>query len=226
MQLGEDPHDLDDAGRPRSVAGASSRSLLQRPIFSFIRTSAIAQPRFARIVWQWLTELVERAQPRLDCLLDTVLSYLPLQSEIGESCAVGRLAQILVGLIEQGMQGRDVTDQLSGIRGVKLQLPRQREVGGPALLTEEAETVSAVLEGQRERCLRPRFPRRTAKHLDEPDALCVVGQAVAADADMTRGLEQPVVAKLDQPSTDPEMNLALVVFGQADSAPPRPPGHG
>ena len=70
-----------------------------------------AEPRFAWIVWQRLAEFVERAQPRLDRLLDAVLRHLPLQSEVGESGAVGRLGQILVGLVKQGMQGRDVTDQ-------------------------------------------------------------------------------------------------------------------
>ena len=46
--------------------------------------------------------------------------------------------------------------------------------------------------------------------------------ALAADADVTGGLEQPVIPELDQPPTDPEVNLALVVFGQAD---PRRLGH-
>ena len=39
---------------------------------------------------------------------------------------------------------------------------------------------------------------------------------------MAGGLEQPVIPQLDQPSTDPQVNLALVVVGQAD---PRRLGH-
>ena len=45
---------------------------------------------------------------------------------------------------------------------------------------------------------------------------------MAADADVAGGLEQPVVAQLDQPSTDPQVRLALVVIGQAV---PRRLGH-
>ena len=90
---------------------ASSRSLLQRPIFSFIRTSAMPSRGLPGSLWQRLAELVECAQPRLDRLLDAVLRHLPLQSEVGESGAVGRLGQILVGLVKQRMQRRDVADQ-------------------------------------------------------------------------------------------------------------------
>ena len=35
------------------------------------------------------------------------------------------------------------------------------------------------------------------------------------DADVAGGLEQPVVPKLDQPPTDPQVHLALGVIGQA-----------
>ena len=130
--------------------------------------------------------------------------------------------QDLLGLVEQRMQRRHVTDQQRGVRGVELQLPGQREVSGPALLTEQVQTVSAVLECQRERRLSPRLPRRAPQHLDEPDALVVVGQPQAADADVAGGLEQPVVPERDQPPTDAQVNLALVVSGQAD---PRRLGH-
>ena len=189
---------------------------------SFICTSAIRHPWFARIGWQWLAELVERLQPGVHRLLEAVLREPPLDSEVGESGAVGRLVQDLLGLVEQRMQRRHVADQQRSIRRVELQLPGQREVIGPALLTEEVQTVSAVLEGQRERRLSPRLPRRAPQHLDEPDALVLVGQSTAADADVAGGLEQPVVPERDQPPTDPQVRLALGVIGQAD---PRRLGH-
>ncbi len=113
------------------------------------------------------------------------------------------------------MQRRHVAHQQGGLGGVELQLPGQREMGSPALLTEQAQTVSAALEGQRERRLRAGLPCRAPQHLDEPDALVVVGQAVAADADVAGGLEQPVVPQLDQPPSDPKVRLALGVIGQA-----------
>ena len=103
-----------------------------------------------------------------------------------------------------------------------MQLPSQVEVSGPTLSTEQVQGAPAVLERQRERGLRPRLSCRTPQHLDEPNALRVVGQPTSADADVARGLEQPVVALLDQPPTDSQMCLAGGVVGQAD---PRRLGH-
>ena len=113
-----------------------------------------------------------------------------------------------------------------GVRGVELQLPGQREVGVPALFAEQAQTVSAVLEGQRERRLRPRLACRTAQHLDEPDALVVVGQALAARCrcggrprTVGRRQARPAVGRCAGASRAGRLRTGR-------PAPPRPPGRG
>ena len=50
------------------------------------------------------------------------------------------------------------------------------------------------------------------EYLDETDALIIIGEGLAAGADVAGGLEQPVVSQPDKASGDAQVNLALLVW--------------
>ena len=186
----------------------------------------IAHAWLARIGRHAFAELVERLQPNLERLLETVLCDPAFEPEVSEPRAVRGLAQMLLGLVEQRIERRHVTDQQRGVSGVELQLPGQREVCGPSLLAEQVQGVPAVLEGQRERGLRPSLSCRPPQYVDEPGAFDVVGQPQATDADVACGFEYSVVPQRDQPPTDAQVNVRGWRRRTVRRAPPRPPGRG
>src|ERR1700733_15492021 len=152
-QLRKDPLDLDDT----PVLAVRQ---LQQPFGSPAARSKldphqrVGHPRLAGIAWQRLAEFIERPQGGFQRLLETILRYPSLKPQEGESGAVCRLVQAPFGLVEQPMQGLRVAQQQGRLRGVELQLSGQREVSSPTRFTEQTQTVSAVLKGEWERCLR------------------------------------------------------------------------
>ena len=177
---------------PRRAAARSSRSLVHRLIASFIRTSATAIRGLPGSVRQRLAELVERAQPGVQRLLQPVLRHPALEPEVGEAGAVGRRRQELFGLVEQRPATRPTSPTRSAASAASSCSSRvSAKWSAQRRRPSRARPLRQYLEGQRKRGLRPRLVRRPPQHLDEPDALVAVGQPLAADADVTGGLEQP-----------------------------------
>ena len=69
----------------------------------------------------------------------------PLEPEVGESSR-GRRARAGTARPRRAAHSvRHVTDQQRGVRGVELQLPGQRKVGGPAMLAEQVQSRSGSI---------------------------------------------------------------------------------
>jgi len=175
---------------------------------------SVAHSWLARIGWQRLAELVERKKPDVHCVLEAILRHSTLEPEVREPGAVSGILQDLFGLVEERAQCRDVAHKQGSLGGVELQFPADRKMGSPALVAEQAQPVLTALEGQREGRLGAGLLRRPPQHLDKLNALVVI-HAVATDADVTSGFEQPIVSQPNQPPRRPQVRLSLGVIGQA-----------